>query len=82
MKQLFVEWKDRLGLQDWHIELRDNCSPNDMNLRDCAGETEWQEVSKCAVIRIINEKDMEIELFLLIKKKHWYTNYCIVSLVY
>ena len=57
MKQLFLEWKDRLGLQDWHIELRDNCSPNDMNLRDCAGETEWQEVSKCAVIRIISEKD-------------------------
>lgn len=57
MQELLKEWKERLGLQDWYIELKDNCSPNDMVLKDCAGETEWQEVDKCAVIRIISKKD-------------------------
>ena len=56
-QELLKEWKERLGLQDWYIELKDNCSPNDMVLKDCAGETEWQEVGKCAVIRIISKKD-------------------------
>lgn len=57
MQELLKEWKERLGLQDWYIELVDNCSLNDMVLKDCAGETEWQEVGKCAVIRIISKKD-------------------------
>lgn len=57
VQELLKEWKERLGLQDWYIELRDNCSSNDMVLKDCAGETEWQEVGKCAVIRIISKRD-------------------------
>ena len=57
MQELLKEWQHRLGLDDWCIVLKDNCSPNDMVLKDCAGETEWQEVGKCAVIRIISKKD-------------------------
>lgn len=50
-------WQNILGLNDWTIALRENCSPNEMTLKDVAGETEWEEVSKCAVVRIISEKD-------------------------
>lgn len=57
MNKLLKEWKHRLQLDDWHIVLIENCSPNDMTLKDCAGETEWGEVGKTAVIRIIDKKD-------------------------
>ena len=57
MEKLLKEWQHRLFLDDWSIVLNDNCSPNNMVLKDCTGETEWQEVSKCAVIRIISKKD-------------------------
>ena len=57
MNKFLKEWKHRLQLDDWHIELIENCSPNDMTLKDCAGETEWSEVGETAVIRIIDKKD-------------------------
>lgn len=57
MQKLLKEWKERLGLQDWVIVLKENCSPNDMQLQSCQGETEYDEVNKCAIIRVINEKD-------------------------
>lgn len=57
MKDLLKEWQHRLGLDDWHIVLRENCSPNDMVLQSVSGECEKDEVNKCAVIRIISKKD-------------------------
>ena len=50
------EWMRRLGLMDWHIQLVDNCSPEDMSLEACAGCTEWQEAVKCATIQILDPK--------------------------
>lgn len=57
MKDLLKEWQNRLMLRDWCIVVKDNCSPNDMVLKNVSGETEWQEVNKCAVIRLISDKD-------------------------
>ena len=57
MQDLLKEWKYRLGLEDWRVVLRDNCSPNDMVLNGVSGECEKDEVNKCAVIRIIAKKD-------------------------
>lgn len=57
MNNLLKEWKHILQLDDWNIELIENCSPNDMLLKDVAGETEWNEVGKTAIIRIIDKKD-------------------------
>lgn len=57
MQDLLKEWQHRLGLDDWYIVLKDNCSPNDMVLQSVSGECEKDEVNKCAVIRIISKKD-------------------------
>lgn len=54
---LLSYWQDILCLNDWHIVLKKDCSPLDMQLKGVAGETEWEEVNKCAVIRIISKKD-------------------------
>jgi len=55
--KLLNKWQARLCLLDWRIVLIENCSPNDMTLQNCAGESERIEVLKTAVIRIIDEKD-------------------------
>ena len=57
MDKLLKEWQHRLGLDDWKIVLKEDCSPNDMVLEDVVGETSFEEVNRCAVIRIITEKD-------------------------
>lgn len=57
MKKLLSEWQERLGLQDWHIVLQEDVSPNDMMLQSVSGECEKDDVNKCAVVRILNEKD-------------------------
>lgn len=57
MKDLLKRWQHRLGLDDWHIILREDVSPNDMILQNCSGECEKDEVNKCAIIRIISKKD-------------------------
>lgn len=57
MNSLLQEWQHRLGLDDWFIDLRTDVSPNDMILKEVEGETEWNEVNKCAVINILNPKD-------------------------
>lgn len=51
--ELLAKWQKRLGLTDWVIDLRDDCLPNDMELPNVAGECDWQEVNKTAVIRIL-----------------------------
>lgn len=57
MDALLEEWKHRLGLDDWHIVLVQDCSPNDMTLTGVQGECERDEVNKCGVIRVLCEKD-------------------------
>lgn len=47
-------WVERLRLDDWVIDLRDNCSPDEFLNQGNVGECEWQEVNKSAVIRILN----------------------------
>lgn len=53
---LLEKWKACLGLTDWHIVLKADVIPSDMSLDNVAGETEWTESNKCAVIRILSEK--------------------------
>lgn len=55
--RLLKEWQHRLRLDDWDISLMYDCSPNDMVLKDVAGESEYVESDKIAVIRIITKKD-------------------------
>ncbi len=51
---LLKVWKQRLSLVDWNIELHDNALPTEFINDDVAGECEWQEVNKTAVIRILD----------------------------
>ena len=53
-KALLLEWQKRLGLQDWVVVLRYNCSPEDMECEDAFGETSWTLSTKNAVIRILH----------------------------
>ena len=55
-EELFMEWKDRLGLQDWHIKLYPKCKPEDMAVEEVAGCSVWQESIKAASIEILNPK--------------------------
>lgn len=57
LHELLGYWTDVLGLQEWNITLITNCSPNDMTLSGVAGETEWNDTLRTAVIRIIDSKD-------------------------
>lgn len=52
--ELLEEWQERLFLQAWRIVLRPKCKPDDMDLRDCWGCTEWTEESKTARIDIVD----------------------------
>lgn len=51
------EWKTVLGLSDWWIAGR-ICSKEDMNLEDCAGESEVQYVNRCGMVSILRKEDM------------------------
>ena len=57
IKELLLEWQQRLMLNDWVIKVYDNCPTYELTLRDVAGECEWEESAKSAVIRIITEKE-------------------------
>lgn len=57
MEKMLIEWQRRLGLDNWHIVLKDGVSPNDMQQASVAGECEYDTVNSCAVIRILDEKD-------------------------
>lgn len=57
LHELLGHWTDVLGLQEWNITLIANCSPNDMTLNEVAGETEWSDTLRTAVIRITDPKD-------------------------
>ena len=51
---LLKEWQERLGLQNWHIELNDNCCPENMAMQEVEGCTTWQETIRCAVIDMLD----------------------------
>lgn len=50
------EWQERLGLSHWAISAHHNCAPDEMIQCNVAGECEWQEVNKSAVIRLADAK--------------------------
>ena len=56
-EQLLQYWTKRLGLQDWNIELIDNCSPREMYNPCNQGENRYNFVHKHAIIRICDKKD-------------------------
>lgn len=56
---LLKEWRERLVLNDWFINLSYACDPSDMALENCAGECEWETTNKCASVRIKHEKYLE-----------------------
>jgi len=51
---LLKEWQNRLGLQNWHIELNDNCRPENMAMQNVEGCTTWQETTRCAIIDMLD----------------------------
>lgn len=51
--EMFKEWVNRLGLNDWRIQFEPCCSPDEMG-EECAGLTTWQEVNKTARIQILD----------------------------
>ena len=53
--ELLKEWKERLGLYDWTIELMSNVDPDDLD-EDADGDVEYIESTKCAVIKIVDPK--------------------------
>ena len=50
--KMLKEWVKRLGLTDWRIKLKINCSPDDMPTEG-VGCTQFTETTKCAYIYII-----------------------------
>lgn len=55
-EELLEEWKERLGLHDWRIKLCDNCAPDEMDLPNVAGSTDWTESNKTARVSMLDEK--------------------------
>ena len=51
---LLVEWKMRLGLQEWRIKLLPECKPEEMTMEDAAGVSTWEEINKTACIEILD----------------------------
>lgn len=59
IEELLEEWQNRLGLQDWAICLRYDCKPDDLQLEDCSGETQWSTSIKDACIKIVSKEYCE-----------------------
>lgn len=57
MKELLKYWKNKLQLNDWTIKVIDDCFRSELKSENACGECEWDSVNKCAVIRIISEKE-------------------------
>ena len=54
--ELLKEWQERLGLMDWCISLKINVTQDDFESNvETAGETAWNNISKTAVVKIIDE---------------------------
>lgn len=57
-EKLLEEWQERLGLQDWQIILKYNCSKEQMDDPEYSiGETNWETTNKCARICIISKEE-------------------------
>ena len=59
---LLTKWINILGLQDWHIELYNDCSPKELFDKDAQGENYYNFTYKHAKIRIISKKDREQDI--------------------
>ena len=54
--ELLNEWRERLGLMEWCISLKINVTPDDFESDvETAGETAWNNISKTAVVKIVDE---------------------------
>ena len=51
--KLLKEWVDRLGLQEWRIDLHPCCKPDEMT-EETTGCSVWQEIIKAARIEILD----------------------------
>lgn len=69
MQKLLKYWKKKLQLNDWVIKVIDDCNVSEFMLKDVCGESEWDTVNKCAIIRIISEKEYGNRIMPLIKEK-------------
>ena len=54
--KLIAEWVNRLGLQDWRIEVSYECTPEEIQITDAIGCTSWVESTKTAYVRILDEQ--------------------------
>lgn len=55
--ELLYEWQERLGLMEWCIVLRINVTQEDFEGSEpAAGQTDWENITKTGVIKIIDEK--------------------------
>ena len=52
--RLLQEWVKRLGLQNWKITLCGCCIESEMEIPECVGCTNFQEVNHCAKIQILS----------------------------
>lgn len=52
---LLEKWKKILGLTDWKINLHTGCSL--CETQNCTGLTEWDEVNKAAVVKMIDAEE-------------------------
>ena len=51
-QKMLEKWQETLGLSDWKIALHTNCNMDDTGY--AVASTEWDEVHKAAVIKVIN----------------------------
>lgn len=57
------EWQRKLGLSDWFIAGR-ICPAEDMELEDCAGESEVQFVNKTGLISLLRREELPTDSLL------------------
>ena len=55
-EELLQEWKERLGLFDWRIKLKENLEPDDMAEEDSDGCVSYVEAIRTARIDMMDEK--------------------------
>lgn len=60
--KLLEKWIDILGLQDWHIEVYNDCSPKELFDSNSLGENYYNFTHKHAKIRIVSEKDARCDI--------------------
>lgn len=56
---IFEKWKERLDLDEWRVDVALFCHPDYMGSPDALGATLADEVTKTAVIHILDEKYSE-----------------------